>query len=182
MKSYFDPNTGECLFCHGSGECPYCDGDGEILDDECSICSGYGECPVCKGAGERELPETVDIHDFRSSRPRRPRRRHHTMEDTNTGDAFPQKPIPRQRLAVDILTPDVSNYRGHCIAAISAVRIPQNDAHQLIRLLPDVVSYDQFIAIEGLVHSNHRYHLIREQVIKLFYPWWKRPFIDLLSG
>ena len=170
MKTYFNPDTGECLYCHGDGECPYCAGEGEILGKECAACSGFGECPVCNGDGERELPETVDV----------PRRRSATRNRRSVGYQFDEFEInyhnrnSRQRVAVELLNPQVDNYRGHCVAAISDNDIPQNAIQQLIRILPQKISYDEYIAVEGLVRSNHQYQLIRSEMEKLFYPWWRR--------
>jgi hypothetical protein len=51
----------------------------------------------------------------------------------------------------------------------------------LIRMLPEDVSYDNYIAIEGLVYSNHRFHVVRDEMGKLFYPWWRRILLELFS-
>jgi len=188
MKSYFDPNTGECLYCHGSGYCPHCDGDGEVLDRECQFCNGLGDCPVCKGDGEREMPELVDVdYDWPSNNRRhRPRRRISYRERRTFDDNYPC-PIPRseyaasQRQALDILFPDVKNFNGHCRSAIARCGFSQAETQRLIKLLPGEISYDQYIAVQGLADSHHGFDVVNDQLLKIFYPWWRRMLIGFFN-
>ncbi|MEZ4863383.1 MAG: hypothetical protein R3C14_18845 [Caldilineaceae bacterium] len=177
MKTYFDPETGECLYCHGSGECPYCDGDGEIGEEECTACSGYGECPICKGNGERELPETFDV-PFRQNVRLNPK---HTEYLSDIFSTNYRNRNSRHRVALELLNSQEGNYRGHCVAAISDSEISPNKIRQLIRMLPGYVSYDDYIAVEGLVYSDHHYDLIRNEIGKLFYPWWRQLFLEIFG-
>ncbi len=163
MRSYFDPNTGECLYCHASGVCPDCRGDGEILGNDCRACDGLGDCPVCKGDGEREMPEFVELPEYD---------RHQRRHNHRPG---------RNRIALEVFNPKIDSYHGHCINAILLCGLPQRHTRQLISQIPTEVSYDQYMAVDGLVYSGQRISVIRDQLTRIFPPWWKRQIMKMFQ-
>lgn len=88
----------------------------------------------------------------------------------------------QRRITVDIHQPQIDNYRSLSVASISGSGLPQPYVLELIGLLPEKVSYSQYVELEGWVSSPYQYPLVRQQVQRLFYPWWQLWLMNVIDS
>lgn len=63
---------------------------------------------------------------------------------------------------------DLKSYKGYCVAAVSQSSAPPSSKTEIMKLIPEVVSYDLYIGFFAIMNSSNPASSKVEQVKALF--------------